>query len=139
VNPCGSVAVNPVSKFVGLALVTSSFSPKTEANDLPARLDGLLSSCKNPKPLVPADCKDKDPLAKLTLAVAPKALFKAVARSPIVEPMLNPVRDLIERSNTPQEVFDGLSSLIGEMDSAAFSAALAETLFKARGQGDAGV
>ncbi len=54
---------------------------------------------------------------------------------PMIDPLLAPIRDLVARSNTPQEVFEGLSKLLPDMDSGALATALAETLFKTRGQG----
>ncbi len=57
---------------------------------------------------------------------------------PIIDPLLAPIRELIARSNSSQEVFEGLSNIVPDMDSAALAKALAETLFKTRGQGDAG-
>jgi phage gp29-like protein len=56
----------------------------------------------------------------------------------IIEPLTDPIRDLINTSTSPEQVFEGLSKLAGEMDSEAFATALATAMFKARGAGDAG-
>lgn len=56
---------------------------------------------------------------------------------PLMEPVLDPVRQLADQSDSFEAFLAGLPTLLEQMDSQALIASLAEAAFKARGTGDA--
>lgn len=55
----------------------------------------------------------------------------------VMDPLLQPVRELLERSSTREEFLAGMADALGEMDSGPLRRALASATFAARGLGDA--
>lgn len=53
-----------------------------------------------------------------------------------MEPIVEPIKDLIEKSDSFDDFIAGLSDIIGEMDTAEIVKRLAVEMFKARGAGD---
>ena len=56
---------------------------------------------------------------------------------PVMEPLLEPVRELAARASSREEFLDGLPALLEEMDASELVHALASAAFAARGLGDA--
>ena len=54
-----------------------------------------------------------------------------------LDPMLAPVRELLERSASPEEFLAGMADALGAMDDSELRRALASATFAARGLGDA--
>lgn len=54
-----------------------------------------------------------------------------------LDPMLAPVRELLERAETPEEFLAGMADALGAMDDSELRRALASATFAARGLGDA--
>ena len=55
----------------------------------------------------------------------------------VMDPLLQPLRELVERSSTREEFFAGMADALGEMDDGPLRRALASAAFAARGLGDA--
>ena len=53
-------------------------------------------------------------------------------------PVIDPLRDLVARSESFDELVEGLAELLGEMDVDALARTLGGALFLAKGAGDAG-
>jgi phage gp29-like protein len=55
---------------------------------------------------------------------------------PMMRPLIDPIRELIQRSGSYEELVAGLEALLGQMDAQRLMRDLGQALFKARGAGD---
>jgi phage gp29-like protein len=55
----------------------------------------------------------------------------------MLRPLIDPIRDLIRRAGSYEELVAGLEELVGKLDAQRLVRDLGTALFKARGAGDA--
>jgi phage gp29-like protein len=54
----------------------------------------------------------------------------------MMRPLIDPIRELIQRAGSYEELVAGLEDLLGQMDAQRLMRDLGNALFKARGAGD---